>query len=149
MTFLNSGAIHKLNSKTQIKEKEGERLEFHNEQPIYIQIATIIKQQIASGQLQSGQKLPSVREYSVFFEVSALTIQRTMQYLEQEQVICSKKGVGNFVREESADSLQKKMAQAQTEDFIRKMRGCGLSDTEIQVLVEDALQEGGDVDETR
>ncbi len=124
-------------------------MEFHNEQPIYIQIATMIKQQIASGQLQSGQKLPSVREYSVLFEVSALTIQRTMQYLEQEQVICPKKGIGNFVREESAGGLQKKMAQTQAEDFVRKMRSCGLSDAEIQMLVEKALREGGDKDGTK
>lgn len=117
-------------------------MEFHNEQPIYIQIATIIKQQIASGQLQPGEKLPSVREYSVLFEVSALTIQRTMQYLEQQQVIYPKKGIGNFVQEENAGSLQKKMAEMQAAEFIRKMRGCGLTDTEIKKLVEAALQEG-------
>lgn len=121
-------------------------MEFHNEQPIYIQIATIIKQQIASGQLQPGEKLPSVREYSVLFEVSALTIQRTMQYLEQQQVIYPKKGIGNFVQEENAGSLQKKMAELQAADFIRKMRSCGLTDTEIRKLVEAALQERVEAD---
>lgn len=148
LTDKKTGVIHMLNSNTDktIRTTGGKGLEFHNEQPIYIQIATLIKQQIASGQLLPKEKLPSVREYSVLFEVSALTIQRTMQYLEQEQVIYSKKGVGNFVQEETAGSLQRKMAQVQAAEFVRKMRNCGLTDREIQRLVENELQKGVDED---
>lgn len=54
-------------------------MEFDNEKPIYIQIASLLKEQIASGRRRAGDKLPSVREGSVLFEVSALTMQRVMQ----------------------------------------------------------------------
>ena len=68
--------------------------------PIYLQIATQIKERIVSGDLAPGDKLPSVREYSLIFEVSPLTIQRAIQHLDNENVIYSKKGVGSFVAAE-------------------------------------------------
>lgn len=114
-------------------------MEFHNEQPIYIQIATCVKEQIVSGRIQPGDKLPSVREYTVQFEVSALTIQRAMQYLEKEQIIYSRKGVGNFVREDSTRNLQGQMVEAQARDFVEKMKKCGLSPEEIRELVDKFL----------
>lgn len=116
-------------------------MEFQNDQPIYIQIADYIKEQIASGQILPGEKLPSVREYSVFFEVSALTIQRTMEYLVREQLIVSKKGVGNFVREDYTENLQNVLAETQTRIFVKKMRNCGLSDGEIRALIDQILEE--------
>lgn len=111
-------------------------MEFQNDQPIYIQIATKIKEQIVSGRIRPGDKLPSVREYSVLFEVSALTIQRAMQYLEKEQVIYSRKGVGNFVREDTKQSLQGQMINDLAGEFIKKMRNCGLQGDEIRELVD-------------
>ena len=44
-------------------------MDFQNDQPIYIQIGTFIKEQIINGTIQPGEKLPSVREYAVLFEV--------------------------------------------------------------------------------
>ena len=111
-------------------------MEFHNEKPIYIQIASVLKEQIASGQLRAGDKLPSVREGSVFFEVSALTMQRVMQQLEAENIIFSKKGIGYFVREESADHLQMRMSEERAGEFVRVMKNCGLSLEEVHRLVE-------------
>ena len=66
-------------------------MDFQNDQPIYIQIGTFIKEQIINGTIRPGEKLPSVREYAVFFEVSPLTIHRTVQYLESEGIIETRK----------------------------------------------------------
>lgn len=115
-------------------------MEFQNNQPIYIQIANFIKEQIASGHLRSGDKLPSVREYSVFFEVSALTIQRTMEYLVKEQLIVPKKGIGNFITEHISH-LQRELVSKQTLDYIHSMKSCGLSAEDIQDVIEHMLKE--------
>lgn len=66
-------------------------MDFQNDQPIYIQIGTFIKEQIINGTIKPGEKLPSVREYAVLFEVSPLTIHRTIQYLEAEGIIVTRK----------------------------------------------------------
>ena len=111
-------------------------MEFDHEKPIYLQIASILKEQIAGGQRKAGDKLPSVREGSVLFEVSALTMQRVMLHLEAEGIILSKKRVGYFVREECAGSLQERMAREKTGEFVRVMKNCGLSLKEARSLVE-------------
>ena len=111
-------------------------MEFDNEKPIYIQIASLLKEQIASGQRRAGDKLPSVREGSVLFEVSALTMQRVMQQLESEGIIISKKGIGYFIREEHAGSLQARLAREKTGEFVRTMKNCGLPLEEVQRLIE-------------
>ncbi len=51
-------------------------MEFQTDTPIYLQIATDIKQQILKGALCPGDKLFSVREYSILYEVSPLTVQK-------------------------------------------------------------------------
>lgn len=110
-------------------------MEFDNEKPIYIQIASLLKEQIASGRRRAGDKLPSVREGSVLFEVSALTMQRVMQQLESEGIIFSRKGIGYFVREECVGSLQTRLAEEKTVEFVRAMKNCGLSLEEVCGLI--------------
>lgn len=105
-----------------------------------MQISDYIKEQIASGQLHPGDKLPSIREYSEFFEVSALTMQRTMEYLVRENLVNSKRGIGNFVKEDTMH-LQKDLVSRQTSDYIQTMKNCGLSSTEIIELVTRILKE--------
>lgn len=117
-------------------------MNFDNNQPIYIQIGTIIKEQILTGTLHTGEKLPSVREYAVIFEVSPLTIHRALQYLEQEQVVATKKGVGSFVREAIRDELSRQMVKGQVHDFVSKMRDYGIADDDIIRLVHSELKGG-------
>ena len=114
-------------------------MEFRNEQPIYLQIAQKIKEQIVNGSLGPDEKLPSVRECSVLYEVSALTIQRAIQYLESEGVISSRKGVGNFVRKESLELLRHQMVRMQVQEFVQTMRNCGCGPDEILAMVREEL----------
>lgn len=111
-------------------------MEFDNEKPIYIQIASLLKEQIASGQRRAGDKLPSVREGSVLFEVSALTMQRVMQQLESEGIVISRKGIGYFIREECVGSLQTRLTKEKAGEFVRTMKNCGLSLKEVHGLIE-------------
>ena len=47
----------------------------------------ISKNKLLEGNLNDFDKLPSIREYSAIYEVTALTIQRAMQQLEQDGII--------------------------------------------------------------
>ena len=117
-------------------------MDFQNDQPIYIQIGTFIKEQIINGTIQPGEKLPSVREYAVFFEVSPLTIHRTIQYLEAEGIVGTRKGIGSFVRTDIQKKLSKDMVTGLIQDFIGRMRNCGLTDAQIKTAVLQELEGG-------
>lgn len=110
--------------------------------PIYVQIANSIKEQIISGKLQDGDKLKSVREYSVIYEVTTLTIQRVIQLLETEGIIQTKKGVGSFVVSGIQPSLENKMVNEQVKEFILRMKNMGIAKDEIIALVKEGLENG-------
>jgi GntR family transcriptional regulator len=112
---------------------------FQDNIPIYIQICNDIKEQIIRGQLNDGDKLPSIREYSTIYEVTALTIQRAMQQLEQDGIIQSRKGIGSFIIDGSKNRLAQKMIHAQTQEFITRMKNMGLSNCDILKTLEEEL----------
>nr|WP_160672683.1 GntR family transcriptional regulator [Clostridium sp. C8-1-8] len=108
-------------------------LNFKERSPIYIQIIEIIKADIVSGKIKSGEKLPSVREFSESFQVNPNTVQRVFQELEKENIAYSQRGIGTFIVD-GADLVNKlKNAQAQkyTKRFINEMSSLGMNKDEI------------------
>jgi len=107
-----------------------------------MQIADDIKGQIVSKKLQEGDKLPSIREYSTQYSVTALTMQRALGLLESDGVVQTKKGVGSFVKEGILEKLKSTMLAEQVQTFIAQLTRMGLSNEEILELVKGALDNG-------
>ena len=57
-------------------------LDYRDTRPIYIQIVDGFRAQILAGVLQSGEKLPSVREMATELSINPNTIQRAYRQLE-------------------------------------------------------------------
>ena len=72
-------------------------LDYRDAKPIYTQITDNFRTQIASGVLQPGDKLPSVRELAAQLAINPNTIQRAYRELEYQGWIASVPGKGNFV----------------------------------------------------
>ena len=70
---------------------------FNNEVPIYLQIVDIITNEITSGKLQPGQKIPSVREYATLFKANPNTICKALSILEDKKLIYTERTNGKFV----------------------------------------------------
>ena len=65
--------------------------------PLYKQIENIIKAKIKTGELKSGQKLPGEKELAKEYNVSRVTIRRTMAELTESGYLNRKSGKGSFV----------------------------------------------------
>ena len=72
-------------------------LDYRSARPIYGQIMDGLRQQIAAGILQPGDKLPSVRELATELAINPNTIQRAYRELEQAGFIATVAGKGCFV----------------------------------------------------
>ena len=72
-------------------------LNYRDARPIYAQIMDGLRQQIAAGVLQPGDKLPSVRELATELAINPNTIQRAYRELEQSGFIATVAGKGCFV----------------------------------------------------
>lgn len=67
--------------------------------PVYRQMIDQIKYYIASGTLQAGDQLPSVRELAQRLSVNPTTVVKAYTELQHEEVIDIRHGKGAFVAE--------------------------------------------------
>lgn len=117
-------------------------IKFDDKLPIYIQIMNYMKKKIITGEINGGDKLPSVRELSTKLRVNPNTIQRTYQELERENLVFTQRGMGTFVTEDKqiVKNLKKDMASDIIESFIHEMKGLGFSYDEIVEVVKDRTE---------
>jgi GntR family transcriptional regulator len=66
-------------------------------EPMYKQITDQIRDAVASREIGSGAKLPSIRELSEALKTSVITVKRAYLDLEAEGCILSRPGLGSFV----------------------------------------------------
>ena len=67
--------------------------------PLYAQIADRIRIAIATGDLEPGAALPSVRQLASQLRVNPATVVQAYRELEEAAVVESRQGAGTFVRE--------------------------------------------------
>lgn len=82
-------------------------MNFKESRAIYLQIADRICDDILLGQYEEEGRIPSVREYASIVEVNANTVMRSYEYLQSQEVIYNKRGIGFFgsFRSKGTDSF--------------------------------------------
>lgn len=80
-------------------------MQFSSTAPIYLQITEGIMDSILEGEYPPGGRLPSVRDYAVKVQVNANTVMRAYEWLQQQQVIHNKRGIGYFVMPEARNRI--------------------------------------------
>jgi len=92
---------------------------------------------IMQGIMQQEEMLPSVRTLSKDLRISALTVKKAYDTLEQEGFIVTVHGKGSFVAGVNQNLLleeQKKEVERDLEAAIRKGKSCGMDDEELRQL---------------
>jgi GntR family transcriptional regulator len=105
--------------------------------PIYAQLERGIRAAIASGQIRSGDRLPTVRQLAVELRVNANTVAKVYAELERAGVLATQRGVGTFVR----DTVQELAAKASRVERERTLK------TLADRLLADAYAIGLTIDE--
>ena len=65
--------------------------------PIYVQLERAIRAAIATGRLEAGGQLPTVRQLAVELKLNANTVARVYAELERAGVVETRRGIGIFV----------------------------------------------------
>jgi GntR family transcriptional regulator len=65
--------------------------------PLYAQLTRAIRFAIATGRLQVGEQLPTVRQLAVELRVNANTVAKVYAELERSGILETRRGVGTFV----------------------------------------------------
>jgi len=87
--------------------------------PIYEQITSQIKQMIMSGELKSGESIPSMRLLAKSLHISVITVQKAYEDLQKDGFIETTVGKGSFVRADNKEYIQEEK-QREIESFLQK-----------------------------
>lgn len=91
-------------------------MNFNDAQAIYLQIADHVCDQIQLKKWPAEEKIPSVRELAISLEVNPNTVMRSYEYLQQQNIIYTRRGMGYFV---SGDALAQ-ITKARKEHFMKE-----------------------------
>lgn len=112
-------------------------------QPIYEQIMEQLKRQILQGELKEGDALPSVRVLAKELKVSALTVKKAYDGLEEESLIATVHGKGSFILGANASMLEEEQhreVEECMEQAVTKGRNYGMSNEELREILELMLE---------
>lgn len=101
---------------------------FDNNIPIYLQVLEYIKIYIMSGVFKSGEKLPSVREFSNSFKVNPNTMQKALTELERLNLIYTERNNGKYVTKDVkvVEKLKDEYALTLAKSYFEGMKRIGL-----------------------
>lgn len=91
-------------------------MEFGDHKTIFLQIRDWLVDQILTGKLAPGDRIPSVRELAADIEVNRNTVMRSYALMEQEGIIDNRRGIGFFV----SDQARQRLATDEKAQFIRE-----------------------------
>ena len=111
--------------------------------PIYEQVADQVKKNISSGELKEGQVLPSVRALSSQLRISALTVKKSYDRLEDEGFVVTVQGKGTYVSTGDLSFAEEARRRAVEDDFkkaVDKAIAAGMRPEEILEIVKIMLE---------
>ena len=116
-------------------------MNFKESKAIYLQIADRICDEVLLGQYREEERIPSVREYAAVVEVNANTVMRSYDYLQSQEVIYNKRGIGYFVASGARAlilSLRKEyFLKEEVDYFFKQMYTLGISAEDMSAMYRD------------
>ena len=113
-------------------------------QPIYEQITDQIKAMIIDGTLKEEEMLPSVRTLAKELKISALTVKKAYDNLEEEGMTRTVHGKGTYVTASNKELMleeRRREVEADLEAAVMKGRRNGMTDEELKELFELIMEE--------
>ncbi|MFO7815180.1 MAG: GntR family transcriptional regulator [Halanaerobiales bacterium] len=115
------------------------KIDFDASKPIYEQVIDGIKKQIARGEIEPGEKLPSQRDLAQEIQVNPNTIQRAYREMELLDLVETKRGRGTFIKDDDKviKEINEQMAHAAVQRFIDEMSSIGFKKEEVINLLKE------------
>ena len=103
--------------------------------PIYMQLVDRIRQMVATGNLQPGQQLPTMRQLAADLRINYNTVGRAYLLLEQEGIISTQQGRGTYVASrltgEEVKRLRAAKLQSMIDQLLQEAAALGYGEPEI------------------
>ena len=110
--------------------------------PIYRQLVDQVRRLAASGRLNAGERLPSVRQLAEELAINPMTVSKAYSLLENEGLLERRRGVGMVLRED--DSNRDELIQPAIKTLVQQARQLGFGQSALQEKIRQAWKESND-----
>jgi len=107
--------------------------------PLYEQIKTQIRAAVYGGDLQVGDRLPSLRQLAADLRVSLMTVTRAYNDLVADKLVHNEHGRGFVVLEVDTDSARqatRERVEAAATELVAAARGARMSRADVDVILD-------------
>jgi len=94
---------------------------FDGRDPIYLQIANGIKDDVLSGTLKEDEQVMSTNQYAAFYQINPATAAKGFAQLVDEGVLYKKRGIGMFVSPDARARLRSRRRERFFADIVDPM----------------------------
>ena len=119
-------------------------MQFKENKAIYLQISDMVCDDILSGKLSDNDKIASVRDLAALVEINANTCARAYEWLQNQGIIFTKRGLGYFVNEGARQTIINMKREEFIEETIpevaRQMLNLGISIDCLKSEIEKRLE---------
>ena len=120
-------------------------MNFNDNKAIYLQIVDRICDEILSGKYAKDERIPSVREYASIVEVNANTVMRSYDYLQSNEIIYNKRGIGYFVSPNALDLIvrirKEQFLNNEINYLFKQLKSVGIDSAELCAMYEKYCKE--------
>ena len=119
------------------------QLNFKSGKPVYLQLVDQVKSAAASGAVQPGEPLPSIRPLAEELRVNRNTVAKAYADLESQRVIETIAGKGCFVRPSSSPfrkDVRLKLVAEEMDDAVVQAHHLQITKTEFLRLAEERFE---------
>jgi GntR family transcriptional regulator len=111
------------------------QVDLRSDIPIYLQIVEQIRHLVASGQLNPGDQLPTVRQLAAELRINFNTVARSYRILDEAGLISTQHGRGTYIWDqpspETSQRLRLESLQALTRRYLNQSSRLGFSPAEV------------------
>ena len=114
----------------------------NNRDPIYLQVVTYFKQQLATGQLSAGQEIPSRRELAVLLNINPNTVQKAYKEMEDQNLIMTERNFPSKITNDQSilQNVRKELIQDATVQYIKAMKQIAIPVEEVIDVVKEVYE---------
>ncbi|WP_339315262.1 GntR family transcriptional regulator [Paenibacillus sp. FSL R10-2734] len=136
-------------------EEQKSGVSFNIREPVYIQVVRHFKEQIATGQISAGDKIPSRRELAAVMKINPNTAQKAYKEMEEQGLIVTEGNSPSRITQDQRilSSIRSELIETAVDAFIVSIQNIQIPVEELVDIVKtkytserkSAAAEGGDV----
>ncbi|SHG54482.1 GntR family transcriptional regulator [Ornithinibacillus halophilus] len=119
---------------------------FNKRDPVYVQVIRYFKEQIATGNFEPGQEIPSRRELANKMKINPNTAQRAYKEMEEQGLIYTERNLPSRITrdEQVLQSVRDELILEAVGSFVTSVKSINVPLEEVLDLVKKNYQVDGD-----